>query len=69
MTRRRHKVATDPRILSLRIDESLYFANARAIEDFAHRRDSLDYAVDGMVVRIDRFDGQDRLGATAKSPR
>ena len=42
---------------------------ARAIEDFAGRRDALDFAVDGMVVRIDRFDEQDRLGMTAKSPR
>jgi DNA ligase (NAD+) len=42
---------------------------ARAIEEFAHRRDSLDYAVDGMVVRIDRFDEQEKLGSTAKSPR
>ena len=42
---------------------------ARAIEEFAHRRDSLDCAVDGMVVRIDRFDEQERLGSTAKSPR
>ncbi|MBU8544302.1 MULTISPECIES: SulP family inorganic anion transporter [Roseomonadaceae] len=29
----RHAVVTDPRILSLRVDESLYFANARALED------------------------------------
>jgi SulP family sulfate permease len=29
----RHAVITDPRILSLRVDESLYFANARALED------------------------------------
>lgn len=29
----RHEVITDPRILSLRIDESLYFANARFLED------------------------------------
>lgn len=42
---------------------------ARAIEDFAGRRDALDFAVDGMVVRIDRFDEQDQLGMTAKSPR
>ena len=42
---------------------------ARAIEDFSHRRDSLDCAVDGMVVRIDRFDEQEKLGVTAKSPR
>ncbi|MYZ49273.1 SulP family inorganic anion transporter [Propylenella binzhouense] len=29
----RHKVATDARVLSLRVDESLYFANARYLED------------------------------------
>ena len=44
-------------------------AAARAIEDFAGKREKLDFAVDGMVVRIDRFDEQDRLGMTAKSPR
>jgi DNA ligase (NAD+) len=41
----------------------------RAIGDFAERREKLDFAVDGMVVRIDRFDEQERLGFTAKSPR
>lgn len=29
----RHKVITDPHILSVRVDESLYFANARFLED------------------------------------
>ncbi|MDK3072649.1 sulfate permease [Sedimentitalea sp. JM2-8] len=29
----RHDVITDPRVLTLRIDESLYFANARRMED------------------------------------
>ena len=29
----RHEVLTDPAILSLRVDESLYFANARFLED------------------------------------
>ena len=29
----RHKVLTNPEILSLRVDESLYFANARYLED------------------------------------
>ena len=29
----RHQVITDPSILSIRVDESLYFANARALED------------------------------------
>ena len=29
----RHDVLTDPRLLTIRIDESLYFANARFMED------------------------------------
>jgi SulP family sulfate permease len=29
----RHQVRVDPQLLSLRVDESLYFANARALED------------------------------------
>lgn len=29
----RHEVRVDPQLLSLRVDESLYFANARALED------------------------------------
>ncbi len=40
-----------------------------AIESFESSRNTLGCAVDGMVVRIDRFDLQDRLGMTAKSPR
>lgn len=30
----RHKVITDPAVLTIRIDESLYFANARFLEDY-----------------------------------
>jgi SulP family sulfate permease len=30
----RHKVLTDPAVLTIRIDESLYFANARFLEDY-----------------------------------
>ena len=30
---RRHRVITSPRVLSIRVDESLYFANARRTED------------------------------------
>lgn len=40
-----------------------------AIEDFADRRGEMPFAVDGMVVRVDSFDLQSRLGSTAKSPR
>ncbi|MCC6228615.1 MAG: NAD-dependent DNA ligase LigA [Phycisphaerales bacterium] len=40
-----------------------------AIEDFDKKRRTLDYATDGMVVRVDSFAQQDALGTTAKSPR
>ncbi|SFE02763.1 SulP family inorganic anion transporter [Roseivivax sediminis] len=42
----RHDVATDPAILSLRIDESLYFVNARFLEDLIQ-----DRVTDGCAVR------------------
>ena len=35
---RRHKVLTDPAVLTLRIDQSLYFANARFLEDYLYER-------------------------------
>ncbi len=34
---KRHTVVTDPKILSLRVDASLYFPNARFIEDYINR--------------------------------
>ncbi len=34
----RHQVITDPGLLSIRVDESLYFANARALEDAIYER-------------------------------
>lgn len=34
----RHKVLTDPTLLTLRVDESLFFANARFLEDLIHDR-------------------------------
>jgi SulP family sulfate permease len=34
----RHDVLTEPAILSIRVDESLYFANARALEDAIYDR-------------------------------
>ncbi len=40
-----------------------------AIEAFAGVRRRLAYGVDGMVVRVDRFDFQERLGRTSKAPR
>lgn len=35
---RRHEVLTDPSLLTLRVDESLYFANARFLEDYIYAR-------------------------------
>ncbi len=32
-------------------------------------RHSLDYATDGVVIRVDQYTHQDRVGATSKSPR
>jgi SulP family sulfate permease len=34
----RHKVETHPEVLTIRIDESLYFANARYMEDYIYDR-------------------------------
>ncbi|MEQ8850209.1 MAG: NAD-dependent DNA ligase LigA [Phycisphaerales bacterium] len=44
-------------------------AIVRAIEDFDKKRGTLDYATDGMVVRVDGFAQQAELGVTSKSPR
>ncbi|ASJ73117.1 SulP family inorganic anion transporter [Granulosicoccus antarcticus] len=34
----RHSVVTDPSLVSIRVDESLYFANARFLEDYLYDR-------------------------------
>ncbi|TVQ53539.1 MAG: NAD-dependent DNA ligase LigA [Phycisphaerales bacterium] len=39
------------------------------VEQFADQRGELGYGVDGMVIRVDRFDQQDQLGSTSKAPR
>ena len=38
-------------------------------EKWEQGRSSLDYAVDGLVVKVNRLDQQRRLGATSKAPR
>lgn len=40
-----------------------------AISDFDTQRRTLQYATDGMVVRVDSFEQQAKLGTTSKSPR
>lgn len=38
----RHRVITSPDVLTIRVDESLYFANARFLEDFLYDRAAAD---------------------------
>lgn len=42
----RHQVRADPEVLTLRVDESLYFVNARFLEDLIQRR-----VTDGCAIR------------------
>jgi SulP family sulfate permease len=47
---KRHAVLTDPGLLTIRIDESLYFANARFLEDYIHDRLATDSPIRDVVV-------------------
>ncbi len=38
-------------------------------QSWEDRRDAIDYEVDGVVVKVDRLDLQDRLGAVSREPR
>jgi DNA ligase (NAD+) len=42
---------------------------ARFCSDWEERRDSLDYEIDGVVVKVNSVATQELLGSTAKSPR
>jgi len=46
----RHTVLTDPGLLSLRVDESLFFANARFLEDLIQSRVAADSPVRNVVL-------------------
>jgi len=46
----RHEVETDPQVVTLRIDESLYFANARFLEDLVQDRVTEDSPVKHVVL-------------------
>ena len=46
----RHDVQTDPSVLTLRIDESLYFANARFLEDYLADRVTPDCALRHVIL-------------------
>ncbi|MDF3416117.1 sulfate permease [Sulfitobacter sp. M57] len=47
---RRHKVDTDPTLVTLRVDESLYFANARFLEDLIQKRVTTGCSVRNVVL-------------------
>ncbi|WP_372802276.1 SulP family inorganic anion transporter [Paracoccus seriniphilus] len=47
----RHKVETDPGTVSLRVDESLYFANARFLEDYILDRVTRDKAIRNVILQ------------------
>lgn len=46
----RHNVETDPTVLSLRVDESLYFVNARFLEDLVQARVSEGCAIKNVIL-------------------
>ena len=46
------------------IDEAVAFC-----EEWERRRDELDYEIDGVAIKVDRFDYQARLGTVARDPR
>lgn len=47
----RHDVITDPRVVTLRVDESLYFANARYLEDKIHNRVAGDKGIRHVILQ------------------
>lgn len=47
---KRHEVLTDPRILTIRVDESLYFANARFLEDYLYDRVVSDTPLEHVIL-------------------
>jgi SulP family sulfate permease len=48
---KRHKVLTHPEVVTLRIDESLYFANARFLEDYIYDRIVGDTALKHVILQ------------------
>jgi len=47
----RHDVLTDPAIVTLRVDESLYFANARFLEEKIHNRVAADKNIRHVILQ------------------
>ncbi len=56
---------TDPHMVRApTIDDVIAF-----VESWEHRRDGLDYEIDGVVVKVDDLALQERLGSVGKDPR
>ncbi|HKK84887.1 MAG TPA: sodium-independent anion transporter, partial [Roseovarius sp.] len=49
---KRHSVTTCPSVVTLRVDESLYFANARFLEDYVADRITEDCAVKHVILHF-----------------
>lgn len=47
---KRHAVLTDPSLLSIRVDESLYFANARFLEDYVYDRVAASPGIQNVIL-------------------
>ncbi len=56
---RRHRVETRPNLLTLRIDESLYFANARFMEDYILDRVTRDNEITDVVLMFSAVNAVD----------
>ena len=56
---------TNPEIVRHESVDSIF----EAIDDLERRRRSLDYEIDGVVLKVDGFDEQERLGALHERPR
>lgn len=54
----------EPRLITGDIDEIIGF-----IERIAHERYSLDFDIDGIVIKADDFEIRNAMGSTAKAPR
>jgi SulP family sulfate permease len=55
----RHKVQTDPRLLTLRVDGSLYFVNVRYLEDYILNRVTGDTALQDVILMCSAVDKTD----------
>lgn len=60
--------------LGLRVNQNVYLCKNleevfKLCQEWETKRDALEYEIDGLVIKINSFDQQHRLGATMKSPR